>query len=270
MAPAHLKPLIAEPALAQWPLPDTNPAPPLPRVSVVVPVFGHLETLRLCLPRLQRLSLCTFDLLLLDVGSLDGTAEYLAGFADSSLGDVRVRRSEADLSLPEACAEAVSQARGELIVLVSGDTLVTEGWLSHLTALAGHSPDIGMVGTMSNLAPPPQWVGPLPYRLAARKSEGGAALDLAPLDAFAGEWRERHRGQSFAAERLGGSCLLLKAEVLGRLHLERCQTPFGALDGDRLSREVRAAGYRLACCQDVFMHHLGTRPFAVLRETGEA
>jgi hypothetical protein len=92
-----------------------------------------------------------------------------------------------------------------------------------------------------------------------------SALDLSPVDAFAREWREEHAGKSFEVERLGGSCLLLKAEVCKKLDFGDAGTPFGAIDGDLFSEQVRKAGYRLVCCRDLFLHHFGSRLFAALR-----
>jgi GT2 family glycosyltransferase len=240
---------------------------------VIVPCFGQLELVRLCVPRLLRHGRGPLELVFVDAGSLDGTAEYLAGVADAATAPARVLRTDDDLDFVGACAHALPHARGELVALLAPDALVPDGWLGHLTALTRLAPDIGLVGAMSNLAPPPQWVGKLPYRLGPRGAEApddGAldfapALDDGPVDAFARAWRDKHRGQSFEAERLGGPCLLFRAEALRKIDLAGCRTPFGALDGDLLGHQVRGAGYRLACCQDLFVHHLGSRLFAALR-----
>jgi GT2 family glycosyltransferase len=269
------------PTASGWPQPTINIKTDRPEggpkpaglVSVVVPCFGQLELVRLCAPRLLRHSPGAVEFLFADAGSLDGTADYLAGVADASQARVRVLRLEEDVDLPAACAEAAAHARGDLVVLLSSDTVVPEGWLGRLTSLARTDPGVGLVGAMSNLAPPPQWVGKLPYRVKLKPAQGNdngapaacSAPDLEAVDAFARQWGEKHRGQWFEAERLGGPCLLLKAEVLHKIDLASCQTLFGALDGDLLSQRVRQAGYRLGCCQDLFLHHFGSRLFAALR-----
>src|SRR5579864_6275766 len=48
-------------------------------VSILIPCTGMLEYTRLCIPSVLRCSRDPFELIFLDVGSLDGTAEYLAG-----------------------------------------------------------------------------------------------------------------------------------------------------------------------------------------------
>ena len=264
LKPLGVGPPVARPTeVARLPKPaETSEV--LNLVSIVVPTFGQIEMTRLCLPRVLRHSRSPFEVVVVDSGSLDGTAEYLAGLADAAACRVVAVRSEEDLDLARACALGLERASGGLVVLLANDALVPEGWLQHLTALARMAADIGLVGVMTNLAPPPQWAGKLPYRLGPARGEAGG-LDLGPVDEFARQWREQNAGKHFAAERLGGPCLLFRAEVLRALHLDRCLTPFGALDGDLVGRQVRQLGFRVFCCRDLFVHHMGSRPLVALR-----
>src|SRR2546429_9171783 len=50
-------------------------------VSILIPCCGQLEYTKLCLPALLRHTRQPFELLVVDVGSLDGTADYLQGVA---------------------------------------------------------------------------------------------------------------------------------------------------------------------------------------------
>src|SRR6266542_3955665 len=110
---------------------DKPAAPPLPAeqqplavlgtnlVSILIPCCGQLEYTNLCLPALLRHTRAPFELLFLDVGSLDGTADYLAGFA-AALPSVRVEvlHAATDLAVPAVCTEALTAARGEALVLL--------------------------------------------------------------------------------------------------------------------------------------------------------
>src|SRR5262249_6944175 len=92
---------------------------------------------------------------------------------------------------------------------------------------------------------------------------GGAALvDLSAVDAFAREFRAANRGKWQEAERLGGFCLLLKREVLSRIGPLEDEGGLGLFDTDLLRVQARQAGYTLALCRDLFVHHFGTRTFA--------
>src|SRR5438874_10286463 len=123
-------------------------------VSVIIPCCGMLDYTKLCVPSVLRCSREPFELIFLDIGSLDGTAEYLAGLRDGLAGRLRVEVCQAavDLDIKDACAGALELARGEYVCLLNNDTVVTPKWLDGLVALSAVSPAFGMVGPMSNCA----------------------------------------------------------------------------------------------------------------------
>jgi GT2 family glycosyltransferase len=235
-------------------------------VSVLVPCCGQLEYTRLCVPALLRHSRRPFELLFLDAGSLDGTAEYLAGVRDAAAVRVEVVRAATDLGIPAAVAEALGRARGEYLALVNNDALVSAGWLEQLLALARLSPAVGLVGPMSNYAAPPQLVETVPYRIGPRRAPRAGAddglVDVEAVHRFARQFHEEHKGKWLQAERLGGFCLLLRREVLARLGPPAEWPGLGVFDTDWLGARARQAGFTLAVCRDLFVHHFGTRTFA--------
>src|SRR5262245_14481684 len=87
---------------------------PVSLVSIVIPCCGMLEYTKLCVPSVLKHSRSPFELIFLDVGSLDGTAEYIAGVATAypSLR-VEVVRTVTDLGIKEACKDAIGRAKGE-------------------------------------------------------------------------------------------------------------------------------------------------------------
>ena len=126
-------------------------------VSILVPCCGMLEYTKLCVASILRHSRPPIELIFLDIGSLDGTAEYLAGIKTCltspygrGIGGegtrVVVARTPTDLGISDACKEAIAAARGEYLVLLNNDTIVTEGWLNQLISLVNLSPACGMVG----------------------------------------------------------------------------------------------------------------------------
>jgi GT2 family glycosyltransferase len=253
----------------------TQPAGPAPSpaglVSIVVPCCGQLEYTRLCVPSLLRHSRQPFELIFLDVGSLDGTREYLDGVAAAATSRVEVVHSAAESGFRAACAEGLARAQGEFVVWLNNDTIVTDGWLQQLVALAGANEAIGMVGPMSNYAPPQQRVVPAPDRIVARsggstlgeRTVPGQVVDTRALDRFAHDWREPLKGQWFEVERLGGFCLLIKRPVLRAVSLFDEGSDSGTFDADALSWKVRQLGYRCVCCRDLFVYHFGSRVVSV-------
>jgi GT2 family glycosyltransferase len=235
--------------------------------SILIPCCGQLEYTKLLVPSLLRHTRQPFELIFLDIGSLDGTAEYLVGLAAGAQVRVEVVRTYTDLGIPQVIEDGLKQARGEFLVLLNNDTIVTDNWLNQLIGLAQLSPAIGLVGPMTNHAAAPQLVETVPYRIgptksASKKGPGDWLLNVDAMDAFARKWRDEHRGKWGEVERLGGFCLLVKREVLSRIGHLKDNWDLGLFDSDQLSIKARVAGFSLACCRDLYVHHFGSRVFA--------
>ena len=141
--------------------------------SIIMPCCGQLEYTRLGIPRLLRYSSARVEILCLDIGSLDGTADYLDGVAGAAVVSVSILRAASEKSLAAIVREAVSASRGEFVVWMNNDVLVSEGWLDQFVALARMEARIGMVGPMSNLGPETQKVNNIPYRLGGYRKPLG-------------------------------------------------------------------------------------------------
>lgn len=235
-------------------------------VSILVPCCGQLEYTRLCVRSLLRHSRRPYEIVFLDNASLDGTPEYLAGVAAAAPVRIDVVHAATESDFRITVAEGLARARGEFIVWLNNDTLVTDGWLTQLVALCGSHDSIGMAGPMANFAPSPQRVSPVPYRIGARtKVLPGCAdesdqdlKDLETVSHFAQEWREQHKGQWFEADQLGGFCLLIKRAALQKVSFLDEQDEKGRFNAGALCSRMRQAGYRLACCRDLYIHHFGS------------
>ncbi|HAC66216.1 MAG TPA: hypothetical protein DCF68_22450 [Cyanothece sp. UBA12306] len=245
-------------------------AAPVGLVSIVIVCCGQLEFTRLCVPSLLYHSRRPYELIFVDFGSLDGTSEYLAGVAAAAPVRVVIERSNPDRSLASACKEAIMKSWGEFIVLLNNDTIVTNDWLDQLLALANSSAEVGVVGPMSNYASPPQRVDEVTYRLRTKTvvqnpntvEDGSLHTMIETVDRFARQWREQNRGKWFEAQRLDEFCLLIKREVLLKTNLFDGNSSLSIFAPNAFAIKVRKAGYHLAGCVDLFIHHFGTRTVA--------
>ena len=111
----------------------------------------------------------------------------------------------------------------------------------------------------------------MPYRVKPKRSQTAGRfgnsetlVDVNVVNTFAREFRESTKGKWMDVDRLGGLCVLLKRQVLervGSVHLDKW-TDLSLFDTDILSVKARQAGFTLACCRDLFIHHFGTRTFS--------
>ncbi len=232
--------------------------------SVIIPCFNQAEFTRLCLRAVLRHTRRPCELILVDNGSTDDTAAYLRGVQDAAPMPVTVIRNGRNLGFPRAINQGLHEARGEYLVLLNNDAVVTDGWLEQLIGLAkmpidggataasrDSQPDlgIGLVGPMSNYATPPQLVDDVPYR------------DLDEMHAFARRWRDEHRGQWLTAPKLSGFCVLMKRAVYEAIGGLDERFGLGLFDDDDLAERARRAGFELAVAHDLFVHHFGSRTF---------
>src|ERR1017187_8455358 len=171
-------------------------------VSIIIPCCGMIEYTKLCVPSILRFARPPYELIFLDIGALDGTAECLAGIKAASTIRVEIIRTPADLGIPEACKEAIGAARGEYLALLNNDTVVTEGWLHQLLNLVNLSQGMGMVGPVSNYAPLGQLAETVPYRVKPKRGKSPrrfvvneAMLDVDAMHVFAREYREKMKGK---------------------------------------------------------------------------
>lgn len=116
-----------------------------PLVSIVILTrdgVGHLRTL---LPALDRLTYRTFEVIVVDNGSSDGTPGYLAGLRPAY--PLRVIRNETNASFSAGNGQGVAIAGGELLLLLNNDIEpIGPDFLGHMVATMQSAPDIGLVG----------------------------------------------------------------------------------------------------------------------------
>jgi GT2 family glycosyltransferase len=113
-------------------------------VSILIPVHNGLAFTRACLESIAATDDVSLveEILVLDDGSDDGTAEYL----DALGGRVRRISSETRQTFAEKINRAAPLARSEYLCLLNNDTTVTPGWLRSLLAAARDDPGAAIIG----------------------------------------------------------------------------------------------------------------------------
>ncbi len=226
------------------------PPPPDELVSIIVLCCNEVAFTRLCLESVCRHTRQPFELVVVDNGSTDETPAYLRELsARLEPKRVVILHNETNAGFPAGCNQALAKARGQQVVFLNNDTVVAAGWLESLIAALLHDwPKVGLVGAVSNYAPPPQLVQP-GYR------------DLSGLDAFGRARRAEFVGQTLSVERLTGFCLLARRAVLKRIGVFDTRFGLGFFDDDDLGIRAREAGFELRVALDSYIHHFGSRTF---------
>lgn len=113
-------------------------------VSIVIPVYNKLGFTVPCLASLARHKTreTGVEIIVVDNGSSDGTAEFLA----QAHGNVTLWRNEHNLGFAKACNQGATLAKGEFIVFLNNDTEVHPGWIDALLDELRQHPETGIVG----------------------------------------------------------------------------------------------------------------------------
>ncbi len=120
----------------------TVPASDVPRWSLIIPVYQqHLLTFTCLKSIAETCADAAIEVIVIDDCSREPVTDALA-----AVGGIRVIRNEANLGFLRNCNKAAAQARGEFVVILNNDLILTGDWLQQMTAVFDRWPDTGMVG----------------------------------------------------------------------------------------------------------------------------
>ncbi|WP_312109548.1 glycosyltransferase [Stenotrophomonas indicatrix] len=140
-APAPRKPLYLAPA--QPFAPFAVPTSDTPDVSIVIPVYNHVDHTLACLRALAaHPPSVACEILVVDDGSSDATVQWMP-----QISGLRYEVREHNGGFIEACNDGVSRTRGRYVVLLNNDTVPQPGWLEALLDTFATVADAGLVGS---------------------------------------------------------------------------------------------------------------------------
>ncbi len=133
-----------------------------PRLSVAIPTKDTRDLVLRCLESLRRGGVDDLDVVVVDDGGTDGTAEAIAG----RFPETRVLRNAEPRGFSAAANRALEASAGEVVLLLNSDTEVAPGALGILLDALDRRPTLGIAG--ADLRYPDgrhQWsAGPEPTR----------------------------------------------------------------------------------------------------------
>ena len=214
-----------------------------PMVSIVIPVYNHLEYTVCCLASLLKyLPQCSFEVIVIDDGSHDETSKILP-----TIENIRYYRNEENVGFLLSCNKGATLARGRYLVFLNNDTQVLEGWLDELVKTVQENSDVGLVG--SKLLYPN---GVLQEAGAILKPDGSAELVGLNNDPDRPEFNVVRE-----VDYCSGACLFIEAELFKTLGgFDEIYAPCYCEDSD-LAFRIRKMGKRvLYQPRSVVVHHL--------------
>ena len=110
--------------------------------SIIIVTHNGADAVRRCVESVRQYTAdAPYELILIDNASGDDTTRYL-----KTLTDAQVALNDDNRGFAAGCNQGLQLAKGDYLLLLNPDTVVTEGWLPRLIAHAERHAKVGAVG----------------------------------------------------------------------------------------------------------------------------
>jgi GT2 family glycosyltransferase len=214
--------------------------------SIVMLSWNAADFTRLAVESIRAVTRYPHEIIVVDNGSDEPTLRVLDSLAAEH--GVRVVHNGRNLGFGGGMNVGMAHARGDVVVILNNDVIVTEGWLEDMIGALESRRTVGCTAPRSNVVASEQILA-VPYK------------DDVAMHRFAADRRRGLRGRGYVAHRVVGFCLCLDRAVIDGIGGFDPRYGLGNFEDDDLAVRIRAAGWGIFVCDDVFIHHFGSVSF---------
>lgn len=213
--------------------------------SIILVTYNQLNYTKICIESIRKFTLKnSYEIIIIDNNSSDDTVRWL-----KEQKDIILIENSVNLGFPIACNQGIEIAKGDSILLLNNDTIVTENWLNNLNKALYSSDEIGAVGAITNSASNGQQIE-VKYN------------NIEEMLTFAANINKSISKDNWNYKiRLIGFCLLFKKKILEEVGVLDERFSPGNYEDDDISFRIIEKGYKLILCKNVFIHHFGGASF---------
>ncbi len=248
ISPAYAPTFTGEYALAVCKRPKKRRAG---LTSIIIVGYNQLALTKSCIDSIEKHTTTPYELIIVDNGSNQETVEYLQTYKDDRDNFQMVLNKE-NKGFAAANNQGLALARGEYVLFLNNDTVVTDGWLSRMLARLENHPEVGVVGPMSNYVAGPQLIENVPYK------------NMEQMHQFAKRLSDENRGQTSESFGVVGFCLLTRRAVVDRIGGLDETFGRGNFEDNDFCLRALISHFKSVIAGDVFVHHVGGQTFQAL------
>lgn len=212
------------------------------RISIIIPVFNQFDITEQCILAVRE-NTQDYEIIVIDNGS---EPAFKAPFMEAP---ITVLRNDENKGFPVAVNQGIRAARGDVIILLNSDCIVTPGWAD---MLLDAMEEYQIVAPVTNYCAGMQCVQVPEYQ------------SIEGLNQSAQEWAENFNGEVEPVNYVIGFCMAFHRALYDELgEFDESLWPCSGEEIDFCLR-ARAAGHNVGIVLGCYVHHEGSQTFKAM------
>ncbi len=215
-----------------------------PSASIIVVNHNKIAFTKMCIDSIINNTVYPFyEILLVDNASNDGSKEYFS-MLEADIPALKFISRNVNDGFSGGVNEGLRSAKGDFIVILNNDVIVSRGWLSGLIKHAIKE-NAGIVGPVTNLCGTEAMIK-VRYRTVEE------------MAAFMNWYNFNHKDvKAFKVKTLNLFCAVMRRDVFEKVGFLDERFSVGMFEDDDYCMRIKEEGFEVICAPNVFVHHFG-------------
>jgi GT2 family glycosyltransferase len=219
------------------------------KASLIILTYNELqEGTILCVESIYKYTnIDDFELIIVDNCSKDDTPRYLQKLKEK-YSNIKIQLNEKNKGFAAGMNDGLKLAKGDFLVLLNNDILVTPDWLERLINPLIQNSEIGMIGPISNNSGNEQGV-------FFENLNNNNYIELTQ------DYTKKQQNEIYFTNRLAFFCVAIPRKVFEKIGFLDENFGLGWFEDDDYCLRVKNNGYKIAIAEDCFIFHHGSLSF---------
>jgi len=218
-----------------------------PKLSIIIPTYNQHDLTAQCLDQIYTVGTQDYEIILIDNGSEPPQKLPYYG---------QIIRNESNLGFPVAVNQGIQAAKGEYIILLNNDCIVTPGWDTKLIDCLNSG--YAIAGPMTN------------YCAGLQQTNIPVYHNIDELNENAKSYTSNYKGNIYQdVNFIIGFCMAFRKSLFDEIGpFDESLWPCSGEEVDFCLR-TRQWHKKIAICRDTYIHHIGSQTFKDMEANGQ-